>query len=857
MSEKTNISRRSFLKGIAAGAVSMGAMSLTGCAAPAAATTAATEALSAAETTAGAVAETAASSAAARIYIPGTYVSTQETEFATVDITCEFSASALTKVSYEVTKTSADDYFATHGADVDAYCQRIVEAGSTVEVDGVSGATLCGTAVKQGVNECFAQALGIERAASAAGGSLVLNPQDYNYTTNSITDFTKTTLFSDWKLGPLTLHHRMVKSAAFQLAFMRNNPDEYIGYYENMAKGGVEMIWIEDFANMWDVTASPLKQDYSVYDVKGMVERLHAAGAYVGCQFDTMGAPIGPLTFTENFLGNYTTETIKEWIQVIIGIGKRLKDDGFDAYELNFAANNLGQSFLSRARNNRTDEYGPQTLESRTRFAVEVIQGIKEACGKDFIVQVLINGIEENDQKLGDNSEYNSLEEVKEIGKILEAAGADSLHVRLGPCGQHVAQFANDLYFTARGIEGTNGYGSRFDFSRHFQGKLRGNHSGCGMMIDVAAEIKSVVSIPVGAATYMDPAQAPDYFEEALLEGKLDFLVMNRPLCVDPQYVNKLREGRIDEIAPCTRCLHCFYDPDRDGKLMEHCRVNAANWRAYGEDMPEGYAATPVETAKKVMVIGGGPAGMEAARIAAERGHSVTLYEKSDSLGGMLSFAEAVKGPHENLGRLRAYLSGQQERKGVTVVTGKEADAALVEAEKPDVVILAVGGRRDSLGLAGAGKTTVVALDDVLGAPIGENVAVIGSNCQAVDTALYLMDQGKKVTIVTPSPKAEFEKGHSVNVRGFIESALLAAGTRVWPGASAMAVGDGTLTFTAESGVETTIPCDTVVEALDMLPNTELAEALGGVEVIAAGDCHIPYNIAAAISDGNLAGRRV
>ena len=776
-----------------------------------------------------------------------------------MDIVCEFSEFSLAGVSYQVKETSDDDYFTTYASEAEAYCGRIAEAGSTVGVDGIAGATLCSGAIKKGVNECIAQALGVELAAAgtAQSSAASLNPQDYGYTTNSITDFTKTTLFSDWKLGPLTLHHRMVKSAAFQLAFMRANPDEYIGYYENMAKGGVEMIWIEDFANMWDVTASPLKQDYSVYDVKGMVERLHAAGAYVGCQFDTMGAAIGPLDFTENFLGNYSTETIQEWIQVIIGIGKRLHDDGFDAYELNFAANNLGQSFLSRARNNRTDEYGPQTLESRTRFAVEVIQGIKETCGKDFIVQVLINGIEENDRSLGDNSQYNSVEEVREIAKILEAAGADSLHVRLGPCGQHVAQFANDLYFTARGLEGCNGYGNRFDFSRHFQGKLRAGHSGCGMMIDVAAEIKSAVSIPVGAATYMDPAQAPDYFEEALAQGKLDFLVMNRPLCVDPQYVNKLREGRIDEIAPCTRCLHCFYDPDRDGRLMEHCRVNAANWRAYGEDMPEGYEPVKAETAKKVMVVGGGPAGMEAARTAAARGHSVTLYEKSGALGGMLSFAEAVKGPHENLGRLRTYLTRQQELNRVMVVTGTEVTAERIEQEKPDAVILAVGGKRDSLGLSGTTKTPIVSVDDVLGGQIGEKVVVAGSSCQAVDTALYLLDQGKDVTIVTPSSKAEFEKGHSVNVKGFIEPALYAKGVRVWPGASITAVGEGSVTFTGESGLEMTVACDTVVEALDMLPNTELADGLSGVEVIAVGDCHIPYNIAAAISDGNLAGRRI
>lgn len=849
MGEKSSISRRSFLKGIAAGAISVGAMGLTGCAAsPADVTTAEMPAT----LTPNPVEQK-------EIYIPGTYTSTQKTEFAAVNVICEFDRTGLKTVTYNVTETSDSDYFASHAEEVAAYCKRIAESGSTIDVDGISGATLCATAIKDGVNGCFAQALGIDMQAAeaTAAGTSALNPQDYSYTTNSITDFTKTALFSNWQLGPLTLHHRMVKSAAFQLAFMKNIPDEYIGYYERMAKGGVEMIWIENFANMWDMTASPFKQDYSMYDVKGMVDRLHAAGAYVGCQFDTMGAPIGPLTFTQPFLGDYSTETVKEWVQVIIGIGKRLQDDGFDAYELNFAANNLGQSFLSRARNNRTDEYGPQTLESRTRFAVEVIQGIKEVCGKDFIVQVLINGIEENDQNLGDSDLYNSVEEVKQIARILEAAGADSLHVRLGPGGQHVAQFASDLYFTARGIEGTNGFGNQFDFSKHFEGKLRADHSGCGMMIDVAAEIKSVVSIPVGAATYMDPAQAPDYFETVLEEGKLDFLVMNRPLCVDPEYVNKLRENRIDEIAPCTRCMHCFYDPDRDGKLMEHCRVNAVNWRAFTPDMPEGYDPLPAETPKNVMVIGGGPAGMEAARIAAERGHKVTLYEKSDTLGGLLSFAEAVKGPHENLGRLRSYLTRQQEVKGVTVVTGTEVTADMIQEKAPDAVVLAVGGKRDTLGLKATSGTSVVAIDDVLGAAIGEKVTVLGSNAQAVDTALYLMEMGKKVSIVTPSPKSEFEKGHSGNVKGFIQPAMLAKGTRLWPGASGIAVGDGEVSFTAESGVTMKIPCDTVVEALDMLPNTGLADALTGVEVITVGDCHIPYNIAAAISDGHLAGRKL
>ena len=460
-------------------------------------------------------------------------------------------------------------------------------AGGAASVGALSLAGCAPTAkTAQGTPGSEGDAGNGETALSSTGQ---LNPQDFDYRSNSISDFSTTTLFSPWQLGPITLPHRMVKSAAFQLAFLANNRDEYINYYLRMAKGGVKMIWVEDCANIWDVTASPLKHNYEDYDMEGLLDALHAEGAYVGYQFDTMGSKIGPLDFEENFLGNYSTEEVRSWEKVIVDIAKRLKEDGFDAFELNFAANNLGQSFLSRARNNREDEYGPQTIESRTRFAVEVIQGIKEACGPDFVVQVLINGIECSDKNLGSDAQRTTIEENKEIARLLEQAGADSLHVRLGPADSHITQFASDLYFCVNGLEGATSFGSRLDFSRHFQGKARATHSGCGIMIDIAGEIKSAVSIPVGAATYMDPAHAPDYFEEALSQGKLDFLVMNRPLCVDPEYVNKLQEGRIDEIAPCTRCLHCFYDADKSGTLLEHCRVNAANWRAYGQAMPEGF----------------------------------------------------------------------------------------------------------------------------------------------------------------------------------------------------------------------------------------------------------------------------
>ena len=827
----SSLSRRDFIKGLAAGAVGLGALGLRG-----------------------GVSAAFAEAGEKKLFTPGTYSSEQKTDFARIRVVCDIDAAGVTGVSYELLERTDDDYFLPMQAAAEEYCRRIAEAGAPVEVDGISGASLCTTAIRDGVNECLAQALGVKLGAKE--GAAVINPQRDDFRSCSITDFSQSALFSDWQLGKHTFHHRLVKSSAFQLAFLRQNPDEYINYYKRMADGGVEMLWIEDFAAILPyVPGGPFKQGIEAYDVKGLVDTLHAAGATLGYQFGTMGSELGPMVYNAPFLGNYDTETVKSWIEGTIEMGAVLKENGFDAFELNLAGNNLGQSFLSFTRNNRSDEYGPQSVENRCRFATEVIRGVKERCGEDFIVQVLINGVEENDKTLGNNSGFNTIEDTIAIAKELEKAGADSLHVRIGPGTEHICQFAGDLYFAARGFEGFNANGSRFDFDRHFQGLVRGNNYGVGLTLDIAAAVKAAVHIPVGCATYNDPAQAPDLFNAYIEQGKIDYLMLNRPLCVDPEYVNKLREGRLDEIAPCTRCLHCFYDAPLDGSNLEHCRVNASNFRGYSQVMPEGFDPLPAETSKKVMVIGGGPAGMEAARIAAQRGHSVKLYEKSGSLGGLLGFAHAVKGPHENLDRLRAYLARQQEVKGVEVVLNTEVTRELIESEAPDAVILATGGKRDSLGFASTAGTKVVPLDDLLGGGIGENVVVVGGNAQAMDAALYMLSKGKKVTIVSAGPMAEFEKGHSGNVKGYLQSAFFGSGGRLFTGATVTGVGDGFLSFTAETGVNYDYACDTVVEALDLLPDTALIEGLDNA--FAVGDCALPFNIANAIATGNVTARAI
>lgn len=739
-------------------------------------------------------------------------------------------------------------------------------AGTTAAGTTAAGTTAAETTAAETTAAGMTTAALEPQISDISGGTTLasLNPQDYNYTENSITDFSKTTLFSPWKLGPLSLSHRMVKSTAGSdtQKSWQTTPNEFSSYYANFAKGGVELLWCEDVFDIYEHFPNENRPHWSSDVLKQMVDAVHEAGGYIGYQVSAMslsGIDLSASSFemAATFANVMTKEQVQTYIEDAASAAKNLQDVGFDGIELNAAGNNIGQTFLSRLRNQRDDEYGPQSFENRARLLTEIIQSVKEKCGEDFIVQVLINGIEENDENLGDSSLNTTVEENMEIAKLLEAAGADSLHVRLGPMGKHICQFASDLYFTGYGIEGTTGYGNQFDFSRHWQGKLIANHSGCGMMLDVAKEIKSAVSIPVGTVTYMDPAHAPDFFESALEEGKVDFLLMNRPLTVDTEYINKLKESRIDEIAPCTRCMHCHFDYNADGQVYEHCRVNACTQRAYRDQMPEGYDLPPADGDKNVMVIGGGPAGMEAARIAAMRGYKVSLYEKNSTLGGLLPFANAVKGPHENIEKLRTYLARQLEIAGVTVATGQEVDAAFITQQAPDVVLLATGGKRDTLGLTETGGTKIVSIDDIMTASIGEKVTIVGGNAQAVDIALYLLAQGKHVTMVSPDPIKSLGKGQSSWVKTFELPMIYARGARVWPGAEITSVDNGEITIRGEVGADMIVECDTIIEALDMLPNTSIIDDITDIEAYAIGDCTEPWNIAEAIAMGNLTARKI
>ncbi|WP_160213464.1 NAD(P)-binding protein [Adlercreutzia aquisgranensis] len=599
------------------------------------------------------------------------------------------------------------------------------------------------------------------QAAAAPGNSqgptasAVLNPQDPDFRSNTIQDFSKTTLFSPLKWGSRTLANRMIKASANSgtiVSTMRGpavyNIDATVEYYRMLAQNGIGAIILEDKA--WklphiDETGNPKQQQWwNEIGLERVVEAVHETDTPVLIQLASADYRWSntPEKGTVCMASELSDQDIANLIADYVTASQNMQSLGFDGVEINAAANNSGAYFLSRHRNDRDldDPYGPATLENRARLVTEAVRGIKEACGADFHVQVLINGVEDNDASIGQSTKASTVEEVAAMAKLIEAAGADSLHLRLGVYGIHEAQFVNDAYFGGYGIDGTSGYGTFFDFSKHFGGILDASHSGCGLMLNAAAKVKGAVSIPVGAVTFMDPAHAPDFFEQALAGGKVDFLMINRAAgYADYEYVSKLKDGRVDEIRSCCRCLHCVGDFGNHTGVNESCRMNPAHGRAFGEEMPEGFKVPAGDGQKKVVVGGGGPAGMEAARVCAERGYDVTLFEKSSSLGGLLDFAHTVKEPHENLDRARSYLSHMLDVTGVNVVTGQEADAAAVQAENPDVVFVATGGLRPSMSLQGTQATPVVGIVDAMFLDDCERVLIAGFNAQALDLAWYLL----------------------------------------------------------------------------------------------------------------------
>lgn len=828
---KQEITRRSFLEGAAAGTVGTAALAM----------------LAGLHTT-----NAYAQEDSQALFLAGEYQSTQDTPFATIDVVCTIDENGLNDVSYAQISTSQADYFPIFEGPLQEYCQKVVESKNIEEVDTVSGATLCTTAIKDGIVDCMLQALQINKPLPTP-----LNPQVNDY---SSFDGTCSNVLSPIALGTLELPNRIIKSAGSTPWADSNGDSIPVGaeLYGAMAANGVSLVILAGGAGLRPAGIVPeaIEVEGDVNEalstIAPVVEAVHQNGGKIGFQMCFGG---GAPTVPDEVINETTVEEFDAFIETVGVSAERAKLAGFDCVEIKGASADALNGFLSRRVNRREDDYGPQSIENRTRLFRRMIEKVKEVNGADFPVGALINGVEENDATIGANDLFITIEESQQIAKALVEAGADWIQVRVGATGQEMNIWAPDVQHIVRDADGLTGYGNQFDYAKHFEGLVDGSRSGFASFLPIVRKIKEVVDVPVGCAAYMDLRVGPDYLDATIAQGDLDLIFMNRPLNCDPELVAKISEGRREDVTPCMKCMHCHDRVGADGRVPSSCRMNASSFNSLTEVMPEGRTPVPAEEPRRIMVVGAGPAGLETARIAAERGHSVQLYDASSRIGGLTNFARGVKGDHEHFDDFIVYYTQQMNNLGIEVNLGTTVDASLVSEVNPDAIVVAVGGSRE---VNFDGIENVYRPESAFGtARLGNEVVILGAAVQAVDFAAYLVTQGKKVTLVNPYTETDIDKGQSGWFRHYILPYLYSNGTKIWNNAEVVNVASDSVTILTDAGAEKAIPCDSVVEFYDMLPNTALADELAaaGFEVHCVGDCAEPYNIQRAITTGNLCAR--
>jgi 2,4-dienoyl-CoA reductase (NADPH2) len=686
-------------------------------------------------------------------------------------------------------------------------------------------------------------------------------------------------LMEPGQIGSVKTRNRIIKTGA---GIMLWNQDEIhmnqamLAYYEALAKGGVGLLIVESptidypYGARWP-DRYRLDDDKYVPGIADLVKVIHKHGCPTFMQMNHdgpwqrgilgsppffEGQPVASSEVTFNDPTDFHNEVphvmtipeIEQKIEKFVSAAARAQKAGFDGVDVNAGSSHLGHNFLSPFWNRRTDEYGGST-ENRARFVVNIIKGIKQRCGKDFPVSVCFNGLEVGqiigvDNKLCMTPDYS-----RQIGKILEDAGADAIQLRNHWMGLHVPAYLPDVLFWPEPPIPLNEFPAEYNKSHH----------GAGANINFAAAMKKIVKIPVITVGRLDPVMG----EQAIREGKADFIGMTRRLQADPELPNKVASGKLDDIAPCTACENCLGS--------KRCRINALM----------GSGIVSIEKAakkKKVVVVGGGPAGMEAARVSALRGHDVTLIEKAPYLGGLLPIAAVVKGTDlEDLRQMIAYYKRQLSQLGVKQNLGKAAEAADIIALKPDAVILATGGTLRLPEVKGIENKKVISGAKLHGQlklayrffgvntlrwltnfymPVGKNVVIIGSGIQGCELAEFLTWRGRKVTVVDTAPVAG--TGLVDVLQNLLIPWLKKRGVAFINGVKEyLEITDQGFSFIDKDGKRQTLPADSIIPAIPMKPNLELLKSLKGKvpEVYAVGDCNDPLLIVDAVGTGSKAAR--
>jgi 2,4-dienoyl-CoA reductase (NADPH2) len=627
---------------------------------------------------------------------------------------------------------------------------------------------------------------------------------------------TLTKLFEPITIGSMTLKNRIVMPPITTLYDFEGGP-RYNAFFAERARGGVGMITInlqalypgragtsgfvpdESVREKGHITINhdfyiPRLQSFTRalhhYECKACVQ-LAVYGFWAKGGYGTPAEELSPsgvrLQGSQYRPGLESLSFIKEGRQAtaedlrtiqrdVAAAAVRAVKAGFDAVQLQALGGNFISRFLSPLTNTRSDQYGGR-LEHRARMLLETIAAIKTAIGRDFPLLCRISG---DDLMPGGMTPVD----YQQLVPLLEDAGVHALD--LMPGWYETRQPVNQMCVPR------------------------------GAFVYAAEALKKVARVPVSANIRITD---PELAERILQEGRADLIAICTPLMADPEWPLKAREGRIDDIRLCTACCNCWSDLAGSRRPIG-CSVNAM------AGMESVYVIRPARKRKHIFVVGGGPAGMEVARVAAERGHKVTLFERHTELGGQLLYAEIP--PHKGEWRtFTKYLIGQLAKLKVDVTLGVEATADDVLAGRPDVVVLATGARPAKLALPGAELPHVVSFLDALTEKVtcGPRVVVIGGGCNGSETAEFLHARGRDVTLV--ELRAEMALDIDFWNRWVLLDRLDAAGVRMIVNATTERITPAAVEIVVD-GARKAIPADTVVYAVGSRPYLPLQQALEG-----------------------------
>ncbi len=660
-------------------------------------------------------------------------------------------------------------------------------------------------------------------------------------------------LFQPMKLGPLTLKNRIVKSGQW---FLYAEPDgscgdRIIAWYEGLAKYGPGLITIEESICEfpWGASQMPhvrLDEDRFIPGLTKLAAAVHRHGVPAVVQIThagpahsskiSGGQPKAPSSINPpsepglfEIAREMTHQEVVDLIEMWAQAAYRCKKAGFDGVEIHQAHYALGNAFLSKRQNKRTDEFGCQNMDNRTRFGTSIIRRVRELCGSDFVIGVRLSNKEWGDP-LGTTNE-----EACEIAKRFEAAGID--YIQSSAYGYNA--------FTLCAFPDLVIYPETAPEAKEFAARI--DHGGA--LIPETAAVKRAVEVPVSGVGRLSFAEA----DKAIKDGKMDLAVFGRQFMADPEFPQKLREGRDDEIRLCSRCLHCLHIMWTYQPVQCRCNPFAGNELTM--------QITPAEKKKKVMVVGAGPAGLEAARVASLRGHEVSIWDKDKELGGATRMAMFIKGEeNDHLTEFISWFDRTLTKQGVARHLGKEVTAKVVEQENPDVVILAPGAeavepdlpvvkgakvqtteeqrKQASAALSWFGAKMTSAATKIF-LPGGKHIVVVGSDLPGIEAAEFLTKRGKQVTVVDDVP-APFD---GVDIQWLLKLVFPGGyferkGIRVVPGVTFNEISKDGVSITTPDGKTETIACDSVLVVNKHRKNDALAAALTGrvKEVHVIGD---------------------